>query len=129
MPGFPRAAAMFRPFRSLPPPSRPGDDEPCAHPILGGRSESAPGCGHLLGAIGFLELSPRRCSPPGERPQPVRRGVTALGFSLTPLCASSHSRWPISFVARRSPRSGAYFGVFVSVLFYHEALQDIGGIP
>ncbi|QEH31637.1 hypothetical protein OJF2_01020 [Aquisphaera giovannonii] len=62
-------------------------------------------------------------------PQAFRRGVTALGFALTPLVCILPVSLQLSFVAAEVAALTAAFGVGVSAFLYHDALREMGGIP
>ena len=82
-----------------------------------------------LGAIGALGTFATAVLGSEARPLAIRRGVTALGLSLTPLVCLPLIAIPIAFLATEVALACACFGVFVWILFYHEALQSVGGIP
>ena len=82
-----------------------------------------------LGTIGGLGTLAAAVLASEARPQVVRLGVTALGFALTPLVCILPMSLLLAFVATEVALLSAGFGVFVSVLLYHEALGIIGGVP
>ena len=82
-----------------------------------------------LGAIGSLGTLAVAVLASEARPLAVRRGVTALGFSLTPLVCILPVSLLLGFVAAEVALLSAGFGACVSALLYHEALRVVGGVP
>jgi hypothetical protein len=82
-----------------------------------------------LGAVGTLGTLAGAVLASETRPLAVRRGVTALGFSLTPLVCTLPATLLLGFVAAEVALLSAGFGACVSVLLYHEALRAVGGVP
>ena len=123
MPGFPRVAK-----------AAPAEPEPdTLTRVLTRLGEVAPrmllAIGVSLLSIVFLGTLATAVLVTEPQPHPIRRSVTALGFSLTPLVLLNSCALLLGFVATEISVFLVYLGIFVSLLYYHEALQSICGVP
>lgn len=83
-----------------------------------------------LGAVALLGAASVAMLTTEPRSEPIRRGTTALGLSLTPLvCSSLVAILLLLLGAPDLAVPCAGYGCFIAILMYHQALQVIGGIP